>query len=200
MAPAASAPREYPLRWTVEEYFGLVHRGDLRPDDRVELLDGLIVAMSPQNPLHAAAITRLTRVLQRVVGERAAVRVQLPMVLGRSAPEPDLALVPIDAGEDPEAHPRSAFLVVEVADSSLLQDRLTKAAIYARAGLPEYWLVNLFDDRIEMFRKPVRKWGRYRSTSSASRGERIQVMAFPDVSLAVEELLPAHIPTCQRRT
>jgi len=190
MSRVAGAPREYPLRWTVEEYFGLVHRGDLRPDDRVELLDGLIVAMSPQDPLHAAAITRLTRVLQRVVGDRAAVRVQLPIVLGRSAPEPDLTLVPIDAGENPEAHPRSAFLVVEVADSSLVPDRLTKAAIYARAGLPEYWLVNLVDDCIEIFRKPVRKWGRYRSTSTVSRGERIRVAAFPDVTVAVEELLP----------
>jgi Uma2 family endonuclease len=185
------AAREYPVRWSVEEYFGLVHRGVLHPDDRVELLEGLIVAMSPQNPRHAAAISLAERALRNALGERAFIRTQLPLVLGaHSAPEPDLAVVPGDPNDYAETHPRTALLVVEIADSSLIQDRLTKAAIYARAAIPEYWLVNLVDERVEVFREPLPRKGRYRSVRVASRGERIAITAFPGTAIAAADLLP----------
>ena len=188
---AAREIRQYPLRWSLKEYFGLVHRGVLRPDDRVELLEGLIVAMSPQNPRHATGIRLAHLVLQRLLGERATVQVQLPLILGaHSAPEPDVAVVPGCALDYTETHPTTALLIVEIADCSLVQDRLTKAAIYARAGIPEYWIVNLVVDRIEIFRKPVRKRGRYARTAAACRGDRIELVAFPDMSVAVDDLLP----------
>jgi len=191
MAEAARDARTYPLRWTVSEYFGLVHRGVLRPNDRVELLEGLIVAMSPQNPRHATAISLANRVLQARVGDRAVVRIQLPLVLGaHSAPEPDVAVVPGRVLDYAEMHPTTALLVVEIADSSLVQDRLTKAAMYARGGIPEYWIVNLVDDRIELFRKPVPSKSRYARVSAASRGERIELVAFAVTTVAVDDLLP----------
>jgi Uma2 family endonuclease len=180
--------REYPLRWSVEEYFGLVHRGVLQPDDRVELLDGLIVAMSPQNPPHAAATSRVSRTLQLALGERAMVRVQMPIVLRRSVPEPDVAVVANEPRDYADAHPRTALLVVEVADSSLPQDRLTKASLYARAEIGEYWVVNLVADRVEIYRDPTR--GTYSNVSAARPGERIELRAFSDTTIAVDDLLP----------
>jgi len=187
MAEAARAE----TRYTSERYFALVDAGVLHPDDRVELLEGVIVAMPPQNPRHAAATTQADDALRDAVGKRAVVRVQLPLVLGvHSAPEPDVAVVPGRASDYAEAHPTAALLVVEVAESSLLQDRLSKAAIYAAAGIPEYWLVNLRDDCIEVFRAPEAATGRYASRSVAHRGTRLQLVAFPDASVLADDLLP----------
>jgi Uma2 family endonuclease len=191
VSKSTPAPQEYPLRWTVDEYFGLVHRGVLCEDDRVELLDGLIVAMSPQDPPHAVATAQVYEALLAAVAGRAAVRSQLPLILGqRWAPEPDVAVVPGATGDYGERHPRTAILVVEIADSSLAQDRLTKAAVYARFGIPEYWVVNLRDDRVEVYREPGRKRGPYRKIFSASRGEHLELVALPGASVAVDDLLP----------
>jgi Uma2 family endonuclease len=88
------------------------------------------------------------------------------------------------------AHPRTAFLVIEVADSAIAADRFTKRAIYARAGIPELWIIDLRNDVIELFARPVRRRARYAEVSTASRGETISVRALPDVTLAVSELLP----------
>ncbi len=178
-------------RYTVERYFELVGAGVLRPDDRVELLEGVIVAMSPQNPPHASAITRASRVLDRVVGDRAVVRVQMPLIIGTySVPEPDVAVVPGTDADYDGAHPTTALLIVEVADTSLLQDRLTKAAVYAAAGIPEYWLMNLRGDCIEVFRAPDPKTARYAETRTLRRGEQIDLIAFPDARVNLDDLLP----------
>ena len=186
---AAPAPAE--ARITVERYFRLVDEGTLRPDDRVELLEGVIVSMSPQNPPHAGIVSMLTTLFVRRVGDRASVRVQLPLIMGAlSVPEPDIAIVP---GRDVDylaAHPTTALLVVEVADSSVAQDRLTKAAIYARGGVPEYVLVNLRDDCIELRRSPDRAAGVFQNVRVLRRGERVQLVEFPDVEVTVDELLP----------
>jgi Uma2 family endonuclease len=191
MADAARDNRPYSLRWSVNEYFGFVHQGGIHPDERVELLDGLVVAMSPQDPRHAAAIMFAGRALERLLRDRATLRNQLPLILGdRSVPEPDLAIVPGGALDYVEAHPTTALLVVEVSDSSLPQDRLTKAAIYARGGVPEYWIVNLVDDRVDVFREPLPRRGRYRRICEANRGERLEVVAFPGESVAVDDLVP----------
>ena len=113
-------------RITSDRYFALVDEGVLEPDDRVELLEGVVVAMSPQNPRHAGIVSCVYRALIRAVGERAAIRVQLPLVLGRySVPEPDVAVVAGRESDYLEAHPTRALLIVEVADTSLQQDRLT---------------------------------------------------------------------------
>jgi len=178
--------------YTGERYFGLVADGVLRPDDRVELLDGVIVAMPPQDPAHAFAVMRLDRVLQDLIGTRASIRVQLPFIAGtHSVPEPDIAVVPGPESRYAGAHPSAALLIVEVADSSLIQDRLTKAPIYAGSGVPEYWLVNLRDGCVEVFRSPQPEARRYVEKHIARRGERVELAALAGVSLAVDDLLPS---------
>src|SRR5207249_5011895 len=112
--------------------FGLVNEGALQPDDRVELLEGVVVSMAPQSPEHASATSRIDRTLREAVGRRAVIRVQCPLLAGRySIPEPDIAVVPGKEADYDHEHPREALLAVEVADSSLAQDRLTKSRIYA---------------------------------------------------------------------
>ena len=189
LAPSRSSE---PARMTVERYLGLVEAGVLSEDDRVELLEGVIVAMTPSNPPHAAVVARATRALLRVVGERASVRPQCTLVLGRfSAPEPDLAVVPGSDWDYVSAHPRTAWLVIEVADTSLQQDRITKAAIYAAAAIPEYWIVNLREGVVEVRRGPEPGRARYGEVRSCGRGERIELVALPGAVVALEELLPA---------
>jgi Uma2 family endonuclease len=183
-----------PPRWTAEQYLRLVDEGVLGPDDRVELLEGVIVSMAPQNVPHAAGVTRATRYLTLAVGERAVVRPQLSFIAGKySVPEPDIAVIggTIDAND--RAHPRDALLVVEVSDSSLKQDRLTKAPMYAAASLPEYWIVNLRDGCVEVRRDPDPRNRRYRRVAIHRRGESIEPLALPGVRIAVDDLLPAGV-------
>ncbi|MBI3769427.1 MAG: Uma2 family endonuclease [Deltaproteobacteria bacterium] len=188
---ATLAPSE--AQYTVERYFRLVDEGILGPDDRVELLEGVIVAMAPHSPAHATGITCAAEALRDAVGKRATIRIQLTFIAGRhSAPEPDIAVVPGRVSDYRAVHPATALLLVEVADSSLAQDRVTKAALYAGAGVLEYWIVNLRNDRIEIFRSPERESRRWRETRIAHHGERLSLVAFPDVTVAVDDLLPVH--------
>jgi Uma2 family endonuclease len=181
-----------PALWSTEQYLALVDEGVLGPADRVELLEGVIVSMPPQNVPHAAGVFRMHQALQRALGERALVRVQLPLLLGkRSVPEPDTAVVGGRIADYDRAHPTTALLVVEVADSSLKQDRLTKRGIYAAAGIPEYWIVNLPDDCVEIRRDPEPAARRYASVTIARRGDTIELGVLPGVRVAVDDLLPS---------
>ena len=189
--PSMASPALGDGRVTRERYWQLVAEGVIGSDDRVELLEGVIVAMSPQNPPHAFVIGKLTRWLFAVAQADAWVRVQLPIDLSElSTPEPDLALV---AGREEtyvDTHPTNALLVVEVADSSLIQDRLTKGPMYAAAGIAEYWLVNLRDRCVEVHRAPNRDERRYTDVRILRSGDRLDVLAMPDASIAVGEILP----------
>ena len=179
-------------RYTVERYLGLLDEGVLSPDDRVELLQGVIVAEPPSDPPHATGVNLAASVLTGAVGARAAVRVQVPLVVGRlSLPEPDVAVVPGHLRDYSTRHPTSALLVIEVADSSLVQDRLTKAAIYAAGGIPDYWIVNLRTRTVEVFRAPDPEAARYRQTTTAAAGTRLELVALPSVTVLVDDLLPA---------
>jgi Uma2 family endonuclease len=181
-----------PARLSSRRYLALVHRGVLEPDDRVELLEGVIVAMPPHNVAHAAGVRRVSSVLYRAVGEKAVVQVQLALRAGRySVPEPDVAVLPGTLSDYDHQHPAGALVVVEVADSSLPQDRITKAAIYAAAGIPEYWIVNVRDQRVEWFRDPRPSSRRYATVGVAGRGRRVVVAALPGVAVEVDALLPA---------
>jgi Uma2 family endonuclease len=189
--PRMIAPAPADARYTAERYFALVEEGVLRPDDRVELLEGVIVSMAPQGPPHAYVIMRLHRILFETIGTRAAIRGQMPFVAGPySVPEPDIAVVPGPESAYLAAHPTTAHLVVEVAETSTIQDRLTKAAIYAAAGVPQYWLVNLPDDCIEVFSGPDRLGRLYRHLAIARRGARLEIAALPGATVAVADLLP----------
>ena len=180
-----------PTRYTVERYFTLVDEGVLEPDDRVELLAGVVVSMSPRNPPHDTGIGLVAEALAAAVSGRAAIRVQCSVIIGRySAPEPDIAVVPGTTRDYTTAHPRTALLVVEIADSTLPQDRLTKSRLYAAAGIPEYWIVNLRDDCMEVFRGPDTATRTYRERRVVVRGERIDLVALRDAAVAVADLLP----------
>ena len=185
-----SVPHE-PARITVEQYFGLAEAGILTEDDRVELLEGVIVSMSPGSPAHASAVAKVTRALLSVVGDRASVRPQLTFVAGEySAPEPDLAVVPGRDSDYEEAHPIAALLVVEVALTSLAQDRLTKSRIYARAGVPEYWIVNLRERVVEVMRDPDPARARYLSFRTCTGDDGIALVGVPGASVRAGDLLP----------
>ena len=187
MTPGAPAE----TRYTAERYFALADDGVLRPDDRVELLEGVIVAMSPQNPPHASGVCRTYEALRDALAGRAVVRVQLPLILGAwSVPEPDVAVVAGRPADYDAAHPTTALLVVEVADTSLPVDRLTKAAIYAAGGVPEYWIIDLRDDLVEVLRTPDPAMRAYREREVVARGGRLAVPSFADTSVRVDDLLP----------
>ncbi len=180
-----------PTRLDAEQYFALVDRGDLRPDDRVELLEGVVVSMSPQGSPHANAIARITALLVPLVGTRGVVRVQCSFRAGRyNVPEPDFAVVPGPLERWETQHPDEALLIIEVSDSSLPTDRLSKAAIYAAAGVPQYLVVNLRGDRIETFAGPDPAHARWSISQPAFRGDEIALVALPALSLAVDAMLP----------
>lgn len=178
-------------RYTARSYFSLVEEGLLAADERVELLDGIIVAMPPQAPLHATAVRLVDQALRRALGPDALVSSQLPLVASSgSVPEPDLAVLPGRIADYATKHPTTALLVVEVADSSLAQDRLTMARIYARAGIPDYWIVNLRDRVVEWFGDPDVSTRAYRSSGRAGGSTRLPLAAFPDATITAGELLP----------
>jgi Uma2 family endonuclease len=177
--------------YTVAEYYGLLDEGVLGEDDHVELLEGVIVAGEPQNPPHASGVSRVQHALMRALGDRAIVRPQLDYIAGRrSAPEPDVAVVPPDPDWYAGAHPSRAYALFEVADSSLTQDRLTKAPIYAKNGVPQYVLINLREDCVENYTAPSAPRRRYFARAVFRRGESLTLVAFPDVTIAVDDLLP----------
>ena len=187
MLPAEPAP----TRLDAEQYFALVDRGDLRPDDRVELLEGVVVSMSPQGSPHANAIARINALLVPLVGTRGVVRVQCSFRAGRyNVPEPDFAVVPGPLERWEHEHPSEALLIIEVSDSSLPTDRLSKAAIYASVGVPQYLVVNLPGDRVEVFSGPDPTHARWTDSRPEFRGAHIPLIALPGSSLAVDAMLP----------
>ncbi len=176
--------RVKPRRLTRVEYDRMVQLGFFG-DERLELLHGMVIAMSPIGPPHREVVDLLTEALVLALHGRARVSTQNPFVASDdSEPEPDLAVVPL--GTYRTDHPHRAFLVIEVADSSLDADRDVKGPLYASSGVPEYWLVNLVDEVVEVYTDPV--GGRYRSARAASIGETLHPAAFPDVAVAVAPL------------
>jgi Uma2 family endonuclease len=182
-------------RISVERYFEMQECGLISPDDRVELLDGLIVAMSPSTPSHDAVVSIVQYALLRKLGLDVATRVQSSFLAGeKSVPQPDIAVVPGTVQTYTERHPARAYLLVEVAQSSVAQDRLTKASIYARAGIPCYWIVNVRDRCVEVFRDPDRFKACYLETWRATGDDVIRIDAFPEVAFEACELLPPPQP------
>lgn len=178
--------------YTAERYLSMGECGILSPDDRVELLDGLIVAMAPASPGHEEAVLRVQYALLRRLGLEVLVRVQSSFLVGSdSVLQPDVAVVPGTLGDYQEKLPSRASLVVEVARSSLAQDRLTKSAIFARAGVPCYWIVNLRDGVVEVYREPDRFRSLYRSVARAIGRDPLVIDDFPGVAFEAGEFLPA---------
>jgi len=176
-------------RWTREEYERMAAEGYFAPDSRVELIEGVVYDMSPQNSAHTSGLHRGLRLLNAVFAD-AYIRVQSPLALGEaSEPEPDLAVVPGRLEDYEGAHPTTARLVVEVADSSLAHDRLRKIPVYARHGIPEAWLLDLKARRLEVHRDPLD--GVYRTRRVLRAGAAVSPLARPEARIAVADLLPA---------
>ena len=175
---------------TVDDYHLLIRAGSLGEDDRVELIEGEIIEMSPISPEHAARVNRLNKLFARMLGERALISVQNPITLGgRSEPQPDLVLLRPSADDYADAHPGpgDVLLVVEVADTSIDYDRDVKMRLYAQAGIPEAWLVSLPDRWIEVYAEPSPVG--YLSMRRALPGTSIAPQAFSDAALAVSDVL-----------
>lgn len=175
--------------WTVEEYHRLAQLGILAPEERVELIEGQIVPMSPKGPLHSAT-TQCAADYLRVLLAQAAVRIQEPIQLGTSEPEPDIAVVRTHPRQYADRHPNAedVFLVVEVADSSLQYDREQKARIYARAGLADYWIIDVQERRVFVLREPGPAG--YGREDLYPQETILAPLAFPQVQARFERLFP----------
>ena len=183
-----AAPAAY--RFTRDEYYRMAEAG-LFQDKRVELLDGEIITMSPQLTPHAFSVHQLIYALIPKLGSSAFVRVQAPIVLNDwSEPEPDIAVCQPSPDNYKQAHPRSdqVLLVIEVADSSLTYDRTRKAQAYAASGIPEYWIVNLIDRRIEVLTDPTPSTQSYKQQRYAFSNDALLLPG--GSSIAVTDILP----------
>jgi Uma2 family endonuclease len=188
------APRVETRRFTRFEYDRLIEQGFFDEDERIELLDGQLVVREPQGSRHVVAVDLIREALQHAFGKGYYVRGHSPVALDDvSEPEPDVAVVHGRLRDYAGAHPASPVLVVEVADSSLGKDRVRKAALYARAGIADYWIVNLNDRVLEVYRDPARTAGgrwKYRSVALLRPRARVSPLAAPRRRVRVADLLP----------
>lgn len=178
-------------RFTTDEYEQMVQSGILTPDDRVELLQGEVLPMTPIGSRHAACVRRLTRFLIERLGDDAIVSVQSPVRLDDfSMPEPDVAVLRPEPGSYASAHPRppDILLVIEVADTSLEKDRTVKMPLYAQAGIQEAWLVHLGEGIVEIHRHPAPDG--YRQRQRLAKGPLIVPAVASEARVQVEEIIP----------
>jgi Uma2 family endonuclease len=168
----------------------MIRAGIFGPEERLELVEGEIVEMSPQDPPHSVGVQLVGEELRREFPAGFHVRAQLPMALSDdSEPEPDLAVVRGDIRDYVAEHPATAVLVVEVAYSTLVFDRRRKARIYARAGIPDYWIVNVPRRVLEVYREP-RPDGTYAQVRRFGESDSVSPLAQPDAQIRVSALLP----------
>lgn len=176
--------------FTVDEYHLMAEAGILHEDDHLELLEGDIVAMSPVGIRHMACVKRLNDLFARRLRRKATISVQDPIRLDdESEPQPDIALLKYRkdfyAGQMPTA--TDVLLIIEVADSTIPFDRRVKRSLYARALIPEYWIINLIDNQIEIYRQP--EDGRYAQKSVVNDDGTVTAVAFPDTPFPVTDLI-----------
>ncbi|WP_088893886.1 Uma2 family endonuclease [Leptolyngbya ohadii] len=173
-------------RWAIKDYHKMIEAG-LLVDRRVELLNGLIVEMSPEGPDHADLSTDLLEYLISAANGRYRVRADKPITIAtsNSEPEPDIALVKPQSYRQSHPTPADIYLIIEFANSSLTKDTQEKRLAYATAGIPEYWVVNLRDRQLIVYRNPAN--GDYQSEQRLTSGK-IEAIEFPDVGLDVAVL------------
>jgi Uma2 family endonuclease len=183
-------------RWTRKEYDRLVECGILHEDERVELIGGRLVVAEPKGSPHATAVTLTREALRVAFGSGFTVREQNPLALDEeSEPEPDVVVVPGHPRDYRAEHPSRPVLVVEVAESSLVFDRRHKGSLYARAGVTDYWIVNLVERVLEVYRRPAPDpsadfgW-RYLDVERFGAGATVAPLGRPEALVAVADLLP----------
>ncbi len=190
MAVQVQSPPLIRHRFDVAEYEAMLRAGVFGEDDRIELIEGELLEMSPIGPDHAGIVNRLNRLFARRLGERALVAVQNPLRLdAHTEPQPDLMLLRPRPDDYRRSHPgpTDVLALVEVSDTTLTLDRQTKLPLYARAGIGEVWLVNLLEVSLEVYRAP--EGGAYRERQVKRLGEDVTLHAFADVALNVGDIL-----------
>lgn len=193
MDPTINYPR--PHRWTREEFLQMIDLGWFQ-DKRVELIGGEIIEMASQFDLHLASITATADALRRAFGSGCWVRVQGSLDLSpHGIPDPDLAVTPGSYHGAGKTIAKSALLVVEVSESTLSYDRYSKSSLYAAGGIADYWIVNLVQRQLEVYRDPVadstQLFGfRYNSRTIFDPPDTVSPLAAPQASITVADLLP----------
>jgi Uma2 family endonuclease len=177
---------------TSADYYQMMESGIIREGERVELISGQIFTMAAKGTRHTVATTRLITELPMLMQRRAIVRCQEPItLLNNSEPEPDIAIVKLRSDDYVNSHPSPAdiILVIEVADSTIKFDRETKAPLYAAAGINEYWIVNLIDDRLEIYRQP--EGNIYASIEIITPPRSVILPQFSEICLNIGDFFPA---------
>ena len=182
-------------RWTRDEYYRMAAMG-LFDGQHVELIEGQVIEMSPQGTAHASAVTAAAEALEAAFGAGYYARWQMPLDAGElTLPEPDVAIVPGTWRDYVKTHPTSAEIIVEVAEASLAYDRSVKVSLYAKVGVAEYWIINLVDRQLEVYRQPgvnttaVYGFG-YGEKLVFRLGDAVAPLAKPEARIAVADLLP----------
>src|ERR1044071_3770543 len=194
-SPAEPKVEQSPLttrrKFTVAEYNLMGEAGILQPDERVELIEGEIQKKSPKGTKHSSSATRANDCFRKHLGNKVIVRSQEPIIIGEySEPEPDLVLAIPHKTKYADHHPtpQEVLLVLEVSDSTLAKDRIIKARLYGQAGVIQYGVLNVNARELEDYRDPDESG--YRTKHTYKAGESFTLVAFPEISIAVSDLLP----------
>jgi len=176
-------------RLTATEYMRMVDAGFFGERERLELIEGVLCQMSPQSVVHARIIQMLGALIFPQLSAQQLLRVQLPLQLGElSVPEPALAVVSREEGTRRDSHPRHALLVIEVARGSLREDRTTKGALYARHDIPEFWLMDVERQRVEVYRQPDVESAAYSERTTVQPSDVLTSQAVPRLSIPLKDI------------
>ena len=183
-------PRLNTFRLNVSQYHQMSEVGIFSENDKVELINGEIIEMSPIGRRHTACVNRLNSVFSQLLGKKVIIAVQNPIILNNlSEPQPDIALLKprADFYESGHPQPQDIFLLIEVADSSLEYDRDVKIPLYASSGITEVWLVDIYEQVIIVYRYPSENG--YSDIQKLSRGEKMSIQELPEINLVVDDIL-----------
>ncbi len=180
---------------TVEEYEVMHEAGVFKPDERLELINGEILKVAPMNAPHMAHVARLSRIFIETLGRKATVFTQLPVVINEeSEPEPDISILRWRSDDYFSGKPsaQDVYAIIEVASTSLVYDRQVKLPLYARAGVPEVWIVKVQERELEVYRSP--KGEAYSESRVLKPSDVVSLLAFPDVEILLSEvfIIPNH--------
>lgn len=183
------------FQWTQEKYYQMADMGFFQ-GKRVELIEGEIIEMSPMNKPHATAIRKLLSILNKVFPSGYLVDSQLPMSFSKiSEPEPDIAVIKGEIADFADSHPKTAELIIEVSDATLYYDRNRKASLYAKNKIQDYWILNLKNKRLEVYRRPIKDKTTYYGFGYAesfifTENDEVAPLVQPDAKIKVADLLP----------